>query len=72
MLNNPASAGQLGATYLDMPAPMIERSLPHFRLEVTSARTARPQLEEYFADLMALSPDIIGGRMPDDAFYWGA
>lgn len=71
VMNNPASAGRLGADYLDMQPAIIERSLPHFRLRVASAAEARPDLEHYFTDLIAMSPDILGGRMPDDAFYWG-
>ena len=72
VLNNPASAGRLGADYLELQPPIIERSLPHFRLRVTSAAEAREALGHYFSDLMEMSPDIMGGRMPDDDFYWGA
>ncbi len=70
--NNPASAGRLGADYLKVKAPIVERSIPYFRLNVTSAAEARADMEAYFQDLMEMSPDILGGRMPDDAFYWGA
>ncbi|NFV79601.1 ABC transporter substrate-binding protein [Magnetospirillum aberrantis] len=72
VLNNPASAGRLGADYLDLQPAIIERSLPWFRLNITSAAEARPELEAYFNDLMEMSPDIVGGRLPDDRFYWGA
>ncbi len=72
VMNNPASAGRLGADYLDMQPAIIERSLPHFRLGVSTAAEARPELEAYFGDLMEMSPDIMGGRMPDPRFYWGA
>lgn len=69
--NNPASAGRLGTDYLDLPAPIIERSLPHFRLGVASAAQSRTEMEAFFSDLLAMSPDIVGGRLPESGFYWG-
>jgi len=70
--NNPASAGRLGTDYLDLPAPIIERSLPHFRLGVVSAAEARAGMEAFFTDLLEMSPDILGGKLPESGFYWGA
>jgi NitT/TauT family transport system substrate-binding protein len=66
----PAEAAKLGAEWLGLPAPIVAASLPEFRLDVVDAGAARPDLERYFTDLMSLSPDIIGGRLPDPAFYW--
>ncbi|MDC7788542.1 ABC transporter substrate-binding protein [Rhodoplanes sp. TEM] len=71
VLDNPAEAGRLGAATLDLGAPVVERSIPHFRLDVVAAADARPDLEHYFTALMEMSPDILGGRLPDDRFYWG-
>lgn len=71
VLDNPAEAGKLGAATLDLAAPVVEKSIPHFRLDVVSAADAKPDLQHYFAALMEMSPDILGGRLPDDAFYWG-
>ncbi|CAA7616218.1 ABC transporter substrate-binding protein [Magnetospirillum sp. SS-4] len=71
VINNPASAGRLGSDYLDLAAPIIERSLPHFRLGVVPAAEARPELEAFFGDLLEMSPDILGGKLPDSRFYWG-
>lgn len=71
VLDNPAEAGRLGAALLDLAAPVVEKSIPSFRLDVVSAAAARPDLERYFGDLMDMSPDILGGRLPDDRFYWG-
>jgi NitT/TauT family transport system substrate-binding protein len=72
VLNNPASAGRLGSDYLDLPPPVIEASLPHFRMAVVPAAEARPEMEAYFADLLAMSPEVIGGKLPEGRFYWGA
>ena len=72
VMNNPASAGKLGADYLDLQPAIVEQSLPHFRLGVASGAEARAEMEAYFGHLMELSPDIVGGKLPDDRFYWGA
>lgn len=69
---NPRAAGILGASALGLPAPIVEKSLPRFRPDVRSAAEARADLELYFDNLMTLSPGIVGGRLPDDDFYWGA
>jgi NitT/TauT family transport system substrate-binding protein len=67
---DPAAAAELGAAKLGLPAAIVAASLPQFRLDVVDAGPARPDLERYFRDLMTLSPDIVGGRLPDPAFYW--
>jgi len=71
-LDNPAEAARLGEKYLALPAKIVARSIPRFRLAVISAAEARADMENYFADLMDMSPDIVGGKLPDARFYWGA
>lgn len=69
---HPKDAATLIADPLKLPVPIIEASLPRFRLKVASARDARADLEAYFEALMTLSPDIVAGRLPEPAFYWGS
>lgn len=69
--DNPKAAAALVADPLKLPAPIIEASLPRFRLKVASALEAKADLEAYFKALMTLSPDIVAGRLPGPAFYWG-
>lgn len=71
-INAPASAGRLGEDYLGVKAPIIEASIPHFRLDVTPSAEARPDIEFYLENLMRLNPDIVAGRLPGDGFYWPA
>lgn len=68
---NAKAAAALIADPLKLPVPIIEASLPRFRLKVTSAFDAKADLEAYFGALMTLSPDIVAGRLPDPTFYWG-
>lgn len=69
---NPKEAAALIASSLKLPVPIIEASLPRFRLKVASALEAKADLEAYFGALMTLSPDIVAGRLPESAFYWGS
>lgn len=69
---NSQAAAALIADPLKLPAPIVEASLPRFRLKVASAMDARADLEAYFQALMTLSPDIVAGRLPEAAFYWGS
>jgi len=66
---NPASAGKVGAKYLELPAPVIERSIPYSNLHVRAASAARPALTALFKTLLARDPGIVGGKLPDDGFF---
>lgn len=67
--NNPASAGKLGAAYMPLKPPVIERSIPFSKIEPQTGKAARPALEDFFGRLVELNPGIIGGRLPDAGFY---
>lgn len=69
--DNPTAAAALIADPLKLPVPIVEASLPRFRLKVASALEAKADLEAYFNALMTLSPDIVAGHLPEAAFYWG-
>jgi NitT/TauT family transport system substrate-binding protein len=71
-LAHPAEAGRLIAEQLNLTPEIVTRSIPRFRLAVQSAAEARPDMENYFTDLMEMSPDIVGGRLPEAPYYWGA
>jgi len=67
--NNPASAGKLGAAYMPLKPPVIERSIPFSNIEPQTGKAARPALEDFYGRLAELNPGIIGGRLPDAGFY---
>ncbi|MCW2307329.1 ABC transporter substrate-binding protein [Rhodobium gokarnense] len=71
VLEHQQEAGKLTAKTLTLPAPLIAKSLPFIRLSVASAKDAREDIELYFDNLMSLNPAIVGGKKPDDSFYWG-
>lgn len=70
---DPAAAAELGAQHLDgLQAPIIQKSLAHTPLESVPAAEAQEDLEFFFSRLKELSPDIIGGDLPDAGLYYGA
>ena len=73
MLANPEEAGKLVETELPelglKAAPMTE-SLKNITWKFTPAAQARPSLEAFYQALSELSPEVIGGKLPDDGFYY--
>lgn len=57
------------ATGTGLPEPLIADVIPRLHLEVVPAGQARAELEAFFNTLIKLSPDIIGGPLPDASFY---
>lgn len=69
VLKDPSAAAAVSASALDLPRPMIERSLPFSNLVARPASAARSDLVALFDLLAKQDPRIIGGRQPDDRFY---
>lgn len=68
---DPAAAGELIAQYQDGLEPQfIEKLLPSLNIEFVTAQEAKEELEFFFTELASLSPDIIGGQLPDEGFYY--
>jgi NitT/TauT family transport system substrate-binding protein len=73
MLDNPEEAGKLVETQLPqlgLKAAVMTASLKNITWRYTPAKDARPSLEAFFQDLSELSPEVIGGKVPDDGFYF--
>ncbi|MEH2622356.1 NitT/TauT family transport system substrate-binding protein [Bradyrhizobium sp. AZCC 1719] len=69
VIKNPAAAASASAAALDLPAAMVEKSIPFSRLVVRTASAARADLTSLFDLLAKDDPRIIGGKQPDDRFY---
>lgn len=70
-LDNPKQAGELVAKQIDMLTPeAVEDSIGVTLLEHVDANQARPELEFLFNQLMEETPALIGGKLPDDGFYF--
>lgn len=53
-----------------MKAPFIEKVIPSLNLSFATAEEAKAELEFFFQELSSVSIDIIGGKLPDDGFYY--
>jgi NitT/TauT family transport system substrate-binding protein len=73
MLANPEEAGALvetGLPQLGLKAPLMTASLQNITWKFTPAADARASLEAFYTALSELSPEVIGGKLPDDGFYY--
>lgn len=70
--NNPKKAAALAAKQFPMlNAQAVEDSIPNVRLENIDAKTSKEKLEFLFNIIKKDSPKSIGGKLPDDNFYYG-
>lgn len=66
---DPARAAGHAASALELPWPVIEQAIPTSNLVATRARAARSAIEALLSAVGAVSPAMIGGRMPDETLY---
>ncbi len=66
---HPARAANNAAGPLQMPWPVIEKSIAYSNLVATPARDARAHVEAVLQAMADVNPGYIGGRLPDSAFY---
>lgn len=65
----PEEAAKYAARALNLPAPILAASIPRSNLVARPASTARLQIEAMLSLMAAGDAAIIGGKLPDDAFY---
>ncbi|MCL5733978.1 MAG: hypothetical protein M1274_00070 [Actinobacteria bacterium] len=73
MLANPDEAGSLVETQLPqlgLKAAVMTASMKGITWKYTPAADARSSLEAFYTALSDLSPEVIGGHLPDDGFYY--
>jgi NitT/TauT family transport system substrate-binding protein len=68
---HPEKAARIVNRYIPgiKPGP-VASALKNTRLRFVTARDARPELVQFYTILMSLDPAKIGGKLPDDDFYW--
>lgn len=68
---NPDSAAKLIVKYNILPNFEVARSaIPRSNLKFVRSRGVEMQIEEYLNVFYLMNPDIIGGRIPDENFYF--
>jgi NitT/TauT family transport system substrate-binding protein len=69
---HPVEAGILVEKTLDMlSAEGVADSIPHVRIKSVKAADVKKELEFFFNILQEEEPKSIGGKLPDDSFYYG-
>jgi NitT/TauT family transport system substrate-binding protein len=66
---HPLRASVTSATELGLMSPIVAEAIPSSNLAALPASAVRPELESFFSMLAEDDPRIIGGKLPDDAFY---
>lgn len=68
---NPIEAGKYTAQiHKGVPAEVIAKGVGRMNIGFVSADTARTALEKYFLILKKANPKFIGGKLPQDDFYY--
>jgi NitT/TauT family transport system substrate-binding protein len=68
--NNPDAAAELAAKHFEMPAPILKQSYSRVNLNIYSDQESRQLTELYFGEILKMYPDLLGGSLPDEEFYY--
>lgn len=70
--DNPETAGPMVEKYFEwMKAPAVQQSLKFARLEPKPALECKEEIENFFTELLKTAPaEAIGGKLPDEQFYF--
>lgn len=70
-LQNPEAAVQAALTLeYPFPAPVLTQAIPRSNLRFMWAQEVRGSLETFFTVILEMNPNLIGGALPQDAFYF--
>lgn len=68
---NPIKAGEINSKFSKKnQGKMIASSIKRSNLMFKSAKDSKEELEEYFKVLLEFNPKLVGGKLPDDKFYY--
>jgi NitT/TauT family transport system substrate-binding protein len=74
ILANPQEAGVVGETVLadsGFSAQVLTASMNNTGWRFVRSQQARPDIEAFFSALSRVSPNYIGGKLPDSGYYYG-
>lgn len=69
-LENPEEAGELVEKHLGLNKDLIQNALPTLGLKYKSTEDAKEDLLEYYNTLLESNPESIGGKTPDEEYYY--
>jgi NitT/TauT family transport system substrate-binding protein len=69
-VDNPSEAGDLAEKYLNANSGLIEQSMPSLNFVYKESSQAKKDIEQYCNVLSSFKSESIGGKMPDEEFYY--
>jgi len=67
---NKEDASRLAEKYLNIPAPVFKESLTRTHFECVFSQEAKEIVESYLEEILEMYPELIGGKLPDEEFYY--
>lgn len=67
---NPEPAGVLAEKHVQISATAVRKGLARCNLRFADAINARPEIDRFLLRLAELAPNAIGGKLPDENFYY--
>ena len=68
---HPEECGKMVVKHIDTLTPeAVADAMRVDKAELVSASQARPELEFFYQQLAQMQPGLIGGKLPDDGFYY--
>ncbi len=67
--DSPAEAGRLVEENLNLPAPVFVKSMERTRLDFVRGAAAAGDVTTYLSRLKEFSPEMVGGKVPDEKFF---
>jgi len=71
VVSHPKEAGVIAERYLGLPGPIVAAAMPRLNLRFASAADAYPEVQAFLEEFLSFDPESIGGRLPDEGFYFG-
>jgi NitT/TauT family transport system substrate-binding protein len=66
---NPTEAAPLAVSNMNIPAPVFIKSMEKTRMFFASGSEARKDVKIYLSRLLDISPEMVGGTLPDEKFF---
>lgn len=70
VVSDPIGVSSLIEEKLEIPAKVFENSMTRTKLEFVTAEDAKADVEVYLNALNEISGEMIGGKLPDEGFYY--
>ncbi len=68
---NPEEAGKIAESLEQgLKAPIVTKAIPKCYLDYRDSKDSKEALEAYYQKMFEVSPKNIGGKMPDEGFYY--